>query len=134
MAQDAYFVHIRSPVDFRRTLLESSREIIHLMQDYQTLLELRKQRLDMERCFKEETREIMLLVNKLEKALPKHSLNKLKEVLPGVIEEEKKRQPAKAKKGKKKPAKKEVLKTKQVSDIKKLEKALESIDSKLHSL
>jgi|GEM_PF-1919244 hypothetical protein len=137
MAEDAYFVHLKDPVDFRRTILESSREVIHMMQEYQALMDLRKRRLDMEQAFKEELREIMLLVNKLEKTLPKHSINKLKEVLPGVIEEEKKHmaKPEKKKlsKKKEKPAK-EQLREKQLSQIQRLEKALESVEGKLHKL
>jgi len=137
MAEDAYLVHLKDTVDFRRTILESSREVIHMMQEYQALMDLRKRRLDMEQAFKEELREIMLLVNKLEKTLPKHSINKLKEVLPGVIEEEKKHmaKPEKKKlsKKKEKPAK-EQLREKQLSQIQRLEKALESVEGKLHKL
>jgi len=137
MAQDAYFVHVKNSVDFRKVLLESSREIIHQMQDYQVLMDIRKRRLATEQTFKEELREIMLLVNKLERVLPKHSLNKLKDVLPGVIEEENKRiKPIKKKKAtkKKQKNKKDQLRSKQLSQVQRLEKALESVENKLHKL
>ena len=141
MNDEAYFVHVKNPVDFRRNLLESSREIIHLMQDYQNLLDLRDKRLNKENAFKEELKEIILLVNSLEKRLPKKSLNKLKEALPEAFAQRREPKEAKTTKGKKgkktkarKPARKDFLKTKQLTDVKRLEKALEAVEGKLHRL
>ena len=137
MNEEAYFVHVKNPVDFRRNLLESSREIIHLMQDYQNLLDLRDKRLNKENAFKEELKEITLLVNSLEKRLPKKSLNKLKEALPEAFAQRKEpKATKKGKKGKKTKAKpaKDFLKTKQLTDVKRLEKALEAVEGKLHRL
>ena len=71
MAEDPYFVQIRDPVDIRRSILGSSKQIIHILQRYERIKELRVKKLEKITKLKALNKEINLIFAKLKKEFPK---------------------------------------------------------------
>jgi hypothetical protein len=76
MAESEFFVGVYDPIDVKRNLLESSREVIKSMQSYEVLTHLRKEKLKHYRKMKSVMEELDLLMDKLDKVLPKAQLRK----------------------------------------------------------
>jgi hypothetical protein len=80
MEENQYFVHIRDPVDIRRTILGSSKQIIQVLQRYERIKALRVKKLEKIALLRNLNKEINLLVAKLKKGLPVAEMRvKLKE-------------------------------------------------------
>lgn len=69
MAED-YFVQIKDPVDMRRSILGSSKQIIHILQRYERIKDLRVQKLEKISKLRSQNKEINLLIAKLKKEFP----------------------------------------------------------------
>jgi len=68
---EEFFVGLHNSMDVRRNMLESSRDMIHTLQSYQKVNEVREEKIKRVEQFKTIMEELKLLVNKLNKALPK---------------------------------------------------------------
>ncbi len=123
--KEDFFVGIESTKDLRRNILESSREMVHILQSYEKVKEIREEKLRRIKQLKTVLEELKLLGSKLSRALPS--------VQTRIIEAEKeakkslKKEPrqSKVKKEKKEEAKK---------DLEKLETDLASIEARLSEL
>ncbi|MBW2964100.1 hypothetical protein KY363_01450 [Candidatus Woesearchaeota archaeon] len=70
MEESQYFVQLRDPIDIRRSILGSSKQIIHILQRYERIKELRVRKLEKIEELKKINKEINLSIAKLKKALP----------------------------------------------------------------
>ena len=123
---EQFFVGIQEPMDLRRNILESSREVIHTLQSYEKVQAIREEKLRRLRQFKTVIEELKYLVSKLSGSLPKVQV---REVSP----DEKIKEPVKVMKAKEQrviPKKKDVG----IVELKKLEEELSAIEGKLSQL
>ena len=74
-----FFVGIYDPVDVRRNLLESSREIVSSLQSYDKLHAIRLQKLKLYQDMKKAKEELDMLISRLTVSLPKSYLRKAQE-------------------------------------------------------
>jgi len=116
--EENYFVKISSPSELRRNLLESSKEMIQILYNLEDLKKIRKEKLNKIQELGMQIKDISDLVTKLKFELPKTSKK-------GKTKKEKKTD-------NKKTVKKETQKA--VSELQKLQHALEDIESKLDNL
>lgn len=75
MTED-YFVGIYDPIDVRRNVLESSKEIVKSIQAFERVESIREEKLRYVRDMKKVMAELNLLVSKLAEKLPKAKLRK----------------------------------------------------------
>lgn len=68
--EEQYFVQIRDPLDMRRSILGSSKQIIHILQRYERIKDLRVRKLDKISQLKAMNKEINLIIAKLKKKFP----------------------------------------------------------------
>jgi len=115
---DIFYIHINEPVEIRRTILENSRQVVQLLQRYETLRQLRVQKSETTSNLKKNFKELVVLVNKLKQEMPKVGAR------------------VKLKQEKGNSAKKGVAVKRTVSggEINKLEDELRMIESKLNGL
>jgi hypothetical protein len=71
-----YFVGIYDPIDVRRNVLESSKEIVKSIQVFERVESIREEKLKTVREMKKIMAELELLVVKLSERLPKAKLRK----------------------------------------------------------
>jgi len=76
MEEKDFFVGIYDPLDVRRNLLESSREILKSLKTFTDVSEIRKNKLKLYKKMKSVMEELNLLVTKLDKKLPESHLRK----------------------------------------------------------
>ena len=74
-----YYAHIPNPVDFRKTLLEASRDTILILKQYETFKSLRKAKAIEYEALKKLINEINTLLGRLKKLLP---ASKIRETIP----------------------------------------------------
>lgn len=123
------YVAIREPLDVRKRLLESSRDIITSLQKFKRLEELRAERHSEIAVLRSDVRELNRLLSNLRTHMPKTKLKSeaMKEILkakrPAVKEEPVVSQTEKQK-----------VVPKHLSEVEKLEKELDEIESKLNGL
>ena len=140
-----FFTRIKNPNTFRKTVLESSKEIISVLKDYQILLRMRQEKESKINHLKEQFNELNTLLEKIEKFVPEESMKELEEMLPKPKPKpEPKPAPKKKKATKKKSTKKKVAKKAEPEEVKeperepteleKLEHALSKIDDKLNKI
>lgn len=120
-----FFKKIDNHNEIRRKILESSKEIIHTLKGYQKVIDLREKRKNQVRKLNIELKEINMFVDKLKDVFPSELLAKL--------EEEKKQEKPKTKKGKA-VAKKKTKNLPEPSEVTKLENTLSDIENKLKRL
>ncbi len=121
-----YFVKLENPKEIKKSLLKSSKLSIYNLKTFYTSLEKLKKKAEKKTGAMEDLLEDMtMLVNDLEKCVPKKALSEMDE-----MPEKKKRKKTKKKKKKKKkrPSKKEA------SELSKLKQSLSKIDKKLDKL
>jgi hypothetical protein len=70
MEESQYFVQIKDPLDIRKGILSSSRQIIQILQRYERIKALRVKKLEKISHLRSKNKEINLLVVKLKKAFP----------------------------------------------------------------
>ncbi len=138
--EEVFFVGVQDPIEIRRTLLESSKEMLQILQRYEKFKEVRKEKHAAIAHLKEDLKNIQALFARFKKRLPTTHLRLLLQKEQAKVEK-----PAKVKKGVKKGSKEKVLKTqkekakvklikKEMSDLEKLESELAAIEGKLGSL
>ena len=115
----SYFVKLVNDAAIRVNVLETSKKVVHSMQNYYNLLEIRKQKLEIMELLRTEFKEITLLISKLNELLPDKDL--LKEPLP-----------KEAKVTSSKKTAKDVVQA--PPDIDKLSQVLNNIENKLKEL
>jgi hypothetical protein len=76
MEDEKFFVGIYDPLDVRRNLLESSKEVVKAMQAFETIEKTREEKLKLFREMNFIMKELDVLVTKLKARLPKSHLRK----------------------------------------------------------
>ncbi len=141
--ESVFYVGVRDPVEIRRSLLESSKEMIQYLQRAEKFKSVRKEKTKLISKLKEDTKEITKLIKKLKRDLPKtglraqmHKQEEAKQVKKEMAKT--KELEEKAKKSEKKAPKKEKPKEekapKEMTELEKLEKELSTIESRLTKL
>jgi len=132
--EEPFFVGIPDPVEIRRSVLESSKDLLHYLSRFEKFKHVRNEKAEYIAKLKDVTAEITKMVNKLKMALPK---TKLRAKLHG--RERRLRTIAaaeeKAEKRKEKQARLKIEKAKPprrpMTDLEKLEAELGAIESRL---
>lgn len=68
--EEQFFVRIRDPLDMRRNILGSSKQIIQILQRYERIKELRVNKLEKISQLKSLNKEMNLMIAKLKKEFP----------------------------------------------------------------
>jgi hypothetical protein len=126
---DEFFVNVSEPIILRRELLESSRLVIHLLQDCERQKELRKQKVTQLEKLAGVMKDIRSLVSKLKTELPDVPS---KRPTMQLIEEEPKPVVIKPKKKKEEP--KKIVVPKAASALDKLQAELDEVEKELSEL
>ncbi|MFH1063983.1 MAG: hypothetical protein V1729_02805 [Candidatus Woesearchaeota archaeon] len=74
MEDSQYFVQIKDPLDMRRDILGSSRQMIQILQRYERIKQLRIKKVEKIHDLKATTKEIHLLVTKMKAVLPAYKV------------------------------------------------------------
>ena len=117
--KEIFYVGVKDPRELRRSLLESTKDIVVFMKTYDNLKSFRLKKFDEMQKLKVLIEELSRLIAKLQRELPKTRLR--------VVPEEKGRKAKAAAKQKPKPKV-------SASDVEKLELELNDIEQKLKSL
>ncbi|MFC1753151.1 hypothetical protein ACFL96_07115 [Thermoproteota archaeon] len=126
--KDVFYVEIHNPVDFRRSVLEASRDLLRGLQKYEDLKKVRNKKLKEISILKSVIKEINSLVNQARNVLP--SVNAPVPDIPKVKVVNIKKTATPAKKGAKKGVKAEP----KIGEVAELETQLKDIEGKLASL
>lgn len=132
----SYFVKINDSSGMRKRILESSKDILHVLRGYHRILDIRDEKKEMAERLKKELVEITFLIEKLEKLLPEQSLKEIEAYLP---RKSKKKHASKkrSKKGESKDDPKQNSKKSRepkLTEVEKLERALSNIEDRLSKL
>ncbi len=76
---DYYYANIPNPVDFRKTLLEASRDSVLILKQYEVFKKLRRAKQTEYESLKKLIEEITALMTRLKKTLPQ---TKMREAIP----------------------------------------------------
>ncbi len=120
--EETFYVQIRDPINLRKDILVSSKQVIMTLKKYEEMAELRKHKMEMLALLREKTKEIRMLANQLVNFLPKTKLRAEKSLKVQHKEEE--------------TAVKEVthIRKEAVGELDKLESELASIERKIENL
>ena len=88
---DAFYMAVQNPRDFRRELLGSSKSIIQLIQHYEQIKDIREKKIKKMHEFSAALSEVNMIMNKLKKAIPTTRLKKLHSQLKTKQKKEKKK-------------------------------------------
>ena len=80
MEKEQFYVGIENTKEVRRNVLESSREMVHILQSYEKVQEIRKEKLRRVAQLKTVLEELKLLSSKLQKELPSVQVREIKEI------------------------------------------------------
>ncbi|MCM2325545.1 MAG: hypothetical protein NDI94_03720 [Candidatus Woesearchaeota archaeon] len=80
--KEGFFVGIYEPIDVRRNILESSKEIVKSMQAQERLLEIRREKLVQYDKIRSVMDELSMLLAKLKQKLPESHLRKATGEMP----------------------------------------------------
>jgi hypothetical protein len=128
-----FFMRIENPKLFRRNLLESSKEVLSILKQIYSIKRIREQKKELVTLMNKEIKEITLLFDKLEDALPKHSKEELEKQFPQLKKEKPK--PVKTENSSPKEEKKSQKKTSEKdSELDKLSRALDDVQNRLNTL
>jgi len=72
--ESLFYVNLEEPVEIRRNILESSKEIVQLLQRYEKIRNIRVKKSSKITDLKKQTKEIAIMVAKLKQYLPKSGL------------------------------------------------------------
>ena len=126
MDKPEYYINIVQPTEFRKTLLEASKEIIMSLKDFHALHSIRRSKLETIEVLKDQIKELTFLMEKLDEKLPNRKIDyetTLHTAKEEVVEPE---EP--------KPEPKVEAKPKTDVEVDKLQDALASIEKKLSKL
>ena len=113
MKENIFYVGVKDPIELRKSLLESSRDIIKSLQKHESFKEIREEKTEQIIKLKNVMSDIEKLNKRLKAELPKIELRAKEEI---------------SKKYKK------IKPSKNISEIEKLEKELDFIESKLNEI
>lgn len=139
--KDVFYVGIKDPIEIRRSILESSKEVIQYLQRAEKFKQVRNEKAEEIAKLRGIMAETTKLVNKLKKQLPKagirtplhrHEEAVMKEALVKELKEAKQEFAKSTESTAPKVVEKKVVaKPKKVSELEKLESELNAIESKL---
>lgn len=131
--KDVLYVGIKSPVELRRMILETTKDVVEMLQKYEKFRAVREEKIKTVNLLRDQIKEITRLVAKLKSDLPKVDIRIKLHKEQEMVEQEKKASKTAGKPKKKKAEKKEkpAPKVKELSDLEKLEAELTSIEQKL---
>jgi len=81
---DSYFVSLKSPMEFRRQILECSKKSLYAMQNYQRILLIRQKKLKELESLKQSLKEIEYITKKLNEKLPLFDSTVMDSVKPKI--------------------------------------------------
>jgi multidrug efflux pump subunit AcrA (membrane-fusion protein) len=129
--ESVFYVGIKDPIEIRRSLLESAKEMLQYLQRAEKFKEVRREKEVQISKLKETVQEIQSLVRKLKSELPKAGLR----AVPPHEEHKKKAVKKKTKAVKEeKAAPVKVEKPKEMTELEKLEAELGEIEGRLTKL
>ena len=117
--KDSLFVKIDDPLNLRKKALESSKEVIECLQNYEALKAIRKEKLKNIMKLKTNMNKVSSLISRLRSKLPKTTINIKEGSKPEVVVKE---------------APKPTIKPAANTEIDKLQSDLDEIESKLNAL
>jgi hypothetical protein len=129
----SYFVSVKSPLEFRRQVLEASKKTIYCLQNYQQILLIREKKIKEMSALKHSIKELMFLNRKFNDKLPKYDKELLHDVKKISKETESAFKEYRAIERKAPKVEKPKL-NKEKTDLERLEDALASIEGKLRTL
>ena len=77
-----YFIRISDTAEVRRMILESSKDLLHVLKGYHDILETRERKKETTEELRNTLAELGVLVGRLEKLLPQQSLKEVERFLP----------------------------------------------------
>jgi hypothetical protein len=77
-----YFIKIDDSPDVRRKLLESSKASLHILKSYHDLLKIRGEKVTQLQRLRTELRELTILINRAESLMPQFSDQELAQLAP----------------------------------------------------
>ena len=131
------FVGLSSPIELRRTILESTKDTVEMLQKYEKFRAVREEKITTINQLQEQIREIAKLVSKLKLEMPKIDVRVKLHKEQEMVEREVKASREAGKRKIEKLAKKEIpkkinlKKMKGLSELEKLEAELTNIEQKL---
>jgi hypothetical protein len=130
----SYHVKINDSTLLRRRILESSKDIIHVLKGYHRVLDIRDEKRELAEKLQGVLTELDAEMAKLEKILPEKSLKEVEQYLPKKPTPPKKTTKKSKKAAKKTSKKKAAVVEKPVSELERLEGALSNIEQRLSQL
>lgn len=129
---DVFFVGVKDPIEIRRSLLESSKEMVQLLQRYEKFKQVRAEKISNIERLKSDMKKLKQLVSQLKRALPKTDLRiKATASVPEMVQK-----PVvvnttqKVEKSKSKPK----VVVKKATEVERLEDELDMIERRLSNL
>lgn len=123
-----YFMSVDRPKEFRKQILEASKDIILTLKDYHKLQSIRKNKLDLISVLRDQIKEMTFLMNKLDERLPDKKI----EYEHDIYEAKHKPQVEKKDEAPEKTVEQPVQESS--DEVDHLENALKSIEEKLNKL
>ncbi|MBW2990287.1 hypothetical protein KY348_01130 [Candidatus Woesearchaeota archaeon] len=126
--QEEFFIRITNPHAFRKNLLESSKEILHILKEVYTVSQMREAKHELISKISGEIKELKLLIQKIDELVPKYKNDDLKKFFPAIYLR---------KKAAAKPEKEEEPKPppkKSFSDLEKISSTLNEVERRLESI
>ncbi|MFC1754943.1 hypothetical protein ACFL96_16385 [Thermoproteota archaeon] len=68
---EIFFVHVKEPVEIRKSILEGSKQIVQLLQRYEIIRQVRLQKVEQVTNLRKNFKDLVVLVNKLKQEMPK---------------------------------------------------------------
>ncbi len=75
--EESYYVGFKEPIIARRTLLETSKEVLHNLQLYEEIKDLKEKRTKLQSIISEEVDNLRISIKDLKKSLPSVSKTKI---------------------------------------------------------
>ncbi len=128
--QELFFVEVRDPIDLRRNLLQTLKDVLESMQKFEKFKALRHEKLEQINKLRILLKDTNKLLGKLKLKMPQTNLRAM------VIQEQKKQKKAEEKNTKKEKVQERLHESprKELSDIEKLESEINAIEGKLKNL
>jgi len=131
--EEALYVGVQSPIELRKVILEATRDAVEMLQNYEKFRAVKEEKVKTVAQLQDQIKELARLINKLKLELPKIDVRIKLHKEEEMIEAEK-RVAKEAGKPKKKTVKsKEAVpkRTKELSELEKLEAELTNIEQRL---
>ena len=134
--KEVLYVGVKNPIEMRRTILETTKDSVEMLQKYEKFRAVREEKIATIKQLQEQIKDITKIVTKLKTALPTVDIRIRLHKEQEKVEAEKKAAKQAAEKPKKKEAKQKKQaatpkKTKELSDLEKLEAELSHLEQRL---